>query len=256
MAAAALVVATHVALIFLINGRSTRHMAAGVVDITFFPLPITPDSRLSEPAAVPAVEPAAPPTASDKQPTVPATAPASPSESVATVSAESEEAERRALEAQTSEPDVTEPAPPRSPDDPASSVDWQAELSSAASTMEQRGRAANERRSFSHPSPQSSMTPRRAKRPCPFEECEPGWDAAPSVFDSKRSKKGRIEKAPDEEVIRWISNNCYEILITPNPMHRAMTRCVQPLGKGAANGHLFDRMRDVPLPQDRATDVP
>ncbi len=35
-----------------------------------------------------------------------------------------------------------------------------------------------------------------------------------------------------------------------------MTRCVKWLGKQGARGDLFDHMRDVPEPEEKATDVP
>jgi hypothetical protein len=57
-------------------------------------------------------------------------------------------------------------------------------------------------------------------------------------------------------VIRWISNRCYQILVTSNVLHHGMTRCVQPLKKRAARGDLFKHMQDAPPPEERATDVP
>lgn len=77
-----------------------------------------------------------------------------------------------------------------------------------------------------------------------------------TVFKDYGTKKGRIEKAGDGEVIRWTSDHCYQILVTPNVLHRGMTRCVAPLDKKGPRGDLFKHMKEAPPPPDRATDVP
>jgi hypothetical protein len=121
--------------------------------------------------------------------------------------------------------------------------------------LEQRESTERERRSFAAPK-QSSLTPRHVKPACPFEECEPGWGSGFSVFESQASKKGRIEKTPDGEVIRWSNNYCYQILVSSNEMHRGMTKCQAPLGKLAVRGDLFKHMKEAPPPEERAIDVP
>jgi hypothetical protein len=141
-------------------------------------------------------------------------------------------------------------------DTPKGPIDWYAEARSTADALEQRDRADRERRPLDRPNGSALVGPSR-KPPCPFEKCEPGWGNAPSVFDSTATKAGRIEKTFDGEVIRWISNRCYQILVTPEILHRAMTRCVTPLKKSKPRGDLFKHMKEAPPPPaDRATDVP
>jgi hypothetical protein len=94
------------------------------------------------------------------------------------------------------------------------------------------------------------------KPACPYEQCEPGWGAGFSVFESQPSKKGRIEKTADGEVIRWTGNQCYQILVSSNILHRGMNKCFANLDKAGARGDLFKHMKEVPLPEEKAMDVP
>jgi hypothetical protein len=211
------VLAAHVAMIFVI-GRAVRHREADR-DIIYVPLPITPDEE-PQPPFVPQ-----PPDA--------------------------RETRTRAQELSLVPPSQAE-VTPLVPEEPAAPVDWHAEAQKSAEAYEHRERAKREQRSFDFP--QAGMKAPRSKPKCPFEQCEPGWGAAPSVFPS--SKRGRIEKTADGEVIHWTSNNCYQILVTPNIFHRGMNKCVASLDKKSARGDLFDHMNDVPPPEERAFDVP
>ncbi len=96
--------------------------------------------------------------------------------------------------------------------------------------------------------------PDRKVPQCPFEACEPGWGAGPSVFES--NKAGRIEKTDDGETIRWTSNQCYQILVTHNLLHRGMSRCAVALEKRSARGDLFEHMKEAAPPGARPTGVP
>ncbi len=172
-----------------------------VVEISFFPLPITEEGRALK--ETPAAEVKAPTRGASGNLSVPSGV------------------------ARTSRPESPSPFPSPLPllspqdllesqqqaESPPASIDWQAELGTAAGAMDERARAERERRSFSHPPPHASLTPKHVKPSCPFERCEPGWGAGPSVFDSTATKKGRVEQTVDGEVIRWTSNNCYQILI-------------------------------------------
>jgi hypothetical protein len=224
---ALLVLAAHIAVILVI-GRAARH-AADVREVVFLPLPITPDEDREE--AMRASELPVLPVPVDVSSSVPEPPPGEPQ-----------------LEEDTAAPGSNLPR------EPAPSVDWFDEARRSAETLEQRRRAARERRSFSGPREGEGMPGLRKKPACPFEQCEPGWGAGPSVFE--HSKRGRIEKTPDGEVIRWTSNHCYQVLVSPNEFHRSLNKCVKDLDKKAARGDLFDHMNDVPLPEEKGFDVP
>jgi hypothetical protein len=243
-AVALAVVAAHVALIFVMRGA--RH-SAEVLDITLFALPITPEDRPREQARVP------------EPPISRATEVRPQNVSAARASSSA----RPHVEPSLGEPSRSETEVPESevaagagfPSEPAAPVHWYAEARTSADALEQRERIERERRSLAGPK-QSPLSPRHVKPACPFEKCEPNWGADSSIFESQSTKKGRIEKTPDGEVIRWTSNRCYQILVTPNIMHRGMWKCFVPLGKSGARGDLFKHMKEVPPPEERATDVP
>ena len=222
------VVAAHVALIFVV-GRGTRP-AAEVVEITFLPLPITPEE-----------------TKPITQPKVSSTRPSAPSR----MKPQPQNAPRSETQIQESEV-----APDTSPTAPAAPIDWYAEARTSADALEQRDRIAHGRRSLDGPTQPPLAGPRHVKPACPFEKCEPNWGTGFSIFQSQATKAGRIEKAPDGEVIRWTSDRCFQILVTPNLMHRGMTKCQMPLKKSGPRGDLFKHMKEAPPPEDRATDVP
>jgi hypothetical protein len=156
-----------------------------------------------------------------------------------------------------------------SPSEPAAPVDWYAEARASADALEQGESIERERRSLAgpkqHPSSARHLTPA-----CPFEKCEPNWGADFDIFESQHTKRGRIEKIPDDiqrtpdgtqktpegEVILWINNWCYETLVTGNKLHRGAPKCFVPLGKRAALGDLFKHMNESPAPEERATDIP
>jgi hypothetical protein len=215
----------HVALVFSF-GNGVVRLPAEVVEVSLMLVPITE----SEPAVpVPQTRESPKRRVTSAAPSVPVKSEPSPIQ------------DERASEPSTA---------------PLAPIDWYAEAQTTASALEKRDRADRERRPLDRRGGTALAPDRHGKPPCPFEKCEPGWGAAPSVFDSTATKAGRIEKTSDGEVIRWISNRCYQILVTPNIFHRAMTRCVQPLDKKAARGDLFKHMNDAPPPEDRATDVP
>ena len=104
-----------------------------------------------------------------------------------------------------------------------------------------------------------------------YVKCEPNWGSDSSIFASQHSKAGRIEKIPDDmqktlqgrqktpidvEVVHWINNWCYQILVSADRARRGMFWCGVPLGKTAARGDMLDHMNESPPPEQRATDVP
>ena len=234
------VVAAHVALV-IVMFRSAGHSAA-VVDITLFALPITPEDRPREPVHV---QKPSTSRASGTAPRRPAVA--RENEAVGdTVAAHAGAA--------------SEPAPP---------IDWHAEIETSAHTLEQRDGIESGRRSLAGPKqPALRGSPKTPE--CPFEKCEPGWGVNLGVFESQRSKAGRIEKIPDDmptnldgspkttgsQVIQWINNWCYDVLVSEDRAHRGMIKCIFPLGKTAARGDLFDHMNDGQPPQSHSTDAP
>lgn len=223
------VVATHVVLVFVM-GKGARHSPA-VVEITFFPLPITPEVEQTRP----------PPAVEELPRSRPAKAPITSRKSDA----------RPRTETPVSSAPIT-----LAPEEPIAPIDWNAQIQASAEALQKRAALERERNSFTGPRKPDSMTLRRVKPPCPFEKCEPTWGADFSVFESRTAKAGRVEKNFEGELIRWTSEHCYQILATDNIMHKAMTKCQTPLRKDAVRGDLFKHMRDVPPPEEKATDVP
>jgi len=226
---AGVVVVAHIALMASI-GRGVRRPAE-VVEVFLTLIPVTTEEQPSQPVRKPELpsSKSAPPRVASAAPSVPANP------------------EPAAIQQPPADGSSTAPVAP---------IDWYAEAQATASALDERNRAARERRPLDRPAGTALAPDRHGKPPCPFEKCEPGWGAPPSVFDSTATKAGRIEKTFDGEVIRWTSNRCYQILVTPNILHKAMTRCVVPLKKSAARGDLFKHMDPPPPPADRALDVP
>jgi len=248
--AAVVVIATHVALIFVM-GRSTRHVGEVIDVMLLSSLPITPEEQPTKALPVPPSETKETSARRTVSVTPASTAPAS-----ADARSSADAARQNSPTSDEAQSELArEHAPEPAADTPKAPIDWYAEAHSTAGALDQRDRANRERRSLDRPNGSALVGPPR-KPPCPFEKCEPGWGNAPSVFDSTATKAGRIEKTFDGEVIRWISNRCYQILVTPNILHRAMTRCVTPLKKSKPRGDLFKHMKEIPPPADRATDVP
>jgi hypothetical protein len=242
------VVAAHVALILVI-GRGARPVAE-VVEVVFFPLPIMSEGSAHQPLAAdePKLARASASTRSRGKP-------------------RPQEPPRNEAASDASAPDISAADVPASDtfvpgtsgaasSAPAARIDWYAEARASAGVLEQRDRNARDRRSLAGPAQPPMAGPRHGKPACPFEKCEPTYGTGFSIFESQNTKAGRIEKTPDGEVIRWTSNRCFQILITPNLMHRGMTKCVMPLKKSAPRGDLFKHMNEVPPPAERATDVP
>ena len=239
------VVTVHVALIIVML-RSAGH-SADVVDITLFALPISPEDRLREPVHV------------QKPP----------------ISRASETAPRRASRGEASRSEnntlgdtgvthagaANEPVPP---------IDWYAEIETSAHALEQRDNIEGGRRSLAGPEqPAVHVAPQEPV--CPYEKCEPDWGENPGIFKpSLHSKAGRIEKIPYDqpmtsdgslnitgnEMIRWINNWCYSILVSADRLRRGGIKCAVPLGKTPARGDLFDHMDEGQPPKSHYTDVP
>jgi hypothetical protein len=249
------VVAAHVALIVVML-RSAGPHSADVVDITLFALPINPEERPREPVHVQK------PTISRASETAPRRAGVA-RESVAEQHVEpSSQSENNTLgnTAATHAGAESEPAPP---------IDWRGELETSAHALEQHDSMESGRRSLAGPKQQAlSASPKTPE--CPFERCEPGWGTHLGVFESQHSKTGRIEKIPSnttitsdgslditgEEMILWINNWCYSVLVSADRLHRGGIKCVVPLGKTPARGDLFDHMHEGQPSKSHDTDAP
>jgi hypothetical protein len=252
------VVAAHVALIIVML-RSAGHRA-DVVNITLFALPINPEDRPRESVHA------------QKQP----------------ISRASETAPRRAAFARESateqhvEPSLGEPsrsenntlgdsdeAHAGAASEPAPPIDWHAEIETSAHALEQQGSIESGRHSLAGPKQQAlSASPKTPA--CPFERCEPGWGANLGVFESQHSKAGRIEKIAGNlpissdgslditgsDVVLWINNWCYSVLVSADRLHRGEIKCVVPLGKTPARGDLFDHMHEGQPPKSHDTEAP
>jgi hypothetical protein len=257
-AVALAVVAAHVALIIVML-RSAGH-SADVVDITFFALPINSEDRPREPVHV------------QKPPISRASEIAPRRVAVARKSATEQHVEPSLGESSRSENNTlgdtagehagaaSEPAPP---------IDWHAEIETSARALEQRDSIESGRRSLAGPKQQAlSASPKTPA--CPFERCEPGWGVNLGIFESQHSKAGRIEKIPSDmpmtsdgslnitgdEMILWINNWCYSVLVSADRLRRGEIKCVAPLGKAPARGDLFDHMNEGQPPKSHDTDAP
>jgi hypothetical protein len=252
------VVAAHLALIIVML-RSAGH-SADVVDITLFALPINPEDRPREPVPV------------QKPPISRASETAPRRAAVARESATEQHVEPSLREPSRSENDTvgdTVAAPAGAAIEPAPPIDWHAEIETSAHALEQRDSLESGRRSLAGPKQQAlSASPKTPA--CPFERCEPGWGANSGIFESQHSKAGRIEKIPSnltmtsdgslditgDEMILWINNWCYSVLVSADRLRRGEIKCVAPLGKTPARGDLFDHMNEGQPPKSHDTDAP
>jgi len=250
------VVAAHVALVIVML-RSAGH-SADVVDITLFALPIIPEDRPREPVHV------------QKPPISRASETALRRAAVARESAIEQHVEPSLREPSRSENDTlgdTAAAHPGTASEPAPPIDWHAEIETSAHALEQHDRIESGRRSLAGPKQQAlSASPKIPA--CPFERCEPGWGANLGVFESQHSKAGRIEKIPSDmpitsdgslditgsDVVLWINNWCYSVLVSADRLRRGEIKCVPRLGKTPARGDLFDHMHEGQPPKSHDTD--
>ena len=257
-AVALAIVAAHVVLIIVIS-RGPGH-SAEIVDITLFALPINPENRPREPARV------------QKPPTLRASQTAPRRAAVARKSATEQHMEPSLGESAQGEYGTvgdTVAAHAGAPSEGAPLIDWHAEIETSAHALEQHDSIESGRRSLAGPKRHAlSASPKTPA--CPFETCEPGWGTNLGIFESQRSKAGRIERVPSDmplkldgspkttgsEVVQWIGNWCYDILVSEDRARRGMIKCVVPVGKTAARGDLFDHMNDRRSPQSHSTDVP
>ena len=253
------VLAAHVALVMVML-RSAGH-SADVVGITLFALPINPEDRPREPVHV------------QKPPISRASETAPGRAAVARESATEQHMGRSPGESSRSEDDTpgdtvatqagaaSEPVPP---------IDWHAEIETSAHALEQHDNIESGRRSLAGPK-QPALSAAPQKPACPYEKCEPGWGVNPGIFKpSLYSKAGRIEKIPSNEqitsdgslditgsdLVLWINNWCYSILVSADRLNRGKIKCVAPLGKTPARGDLFDHMKEGQPPKSHDTDAP
>ena len=242
------VVAVHVALVMVMLRSAGQH-SADVVDITLFALPITPEDRLREPAQV------------QKPPVSRASGTTPRRAAVARESATEQHVEPSLGEASRGENetlDDTVAAHVGAASKPAPPIDWHAEIETSAHSLERHDSIESGQRSLAGPT-QHALSASPKAPACPFEKCEPGWGTSLGIFESQRSKAGRIEKIPDDmtagsQVIQWINNWCYDILVSEDPARRGSIHCFVPLGKTAARGDLFDPINDGRPPESRSTD--
>jgi hypothetical protein len=250
------VVAAHAALVIVML-RSAGH-SAEVVDITLFPLPISPEDRLREPvrAQKALISPA-----SEIAPRRAADARGSPTEQHAKSSL------RESARSENDTLDDTVAAHTGAASEAAPPIDWYAEIEKSARTLEERERIERGRRSLAGPN-QPALSASRQAPACPYERCEPGWGANSGIFESQHSKAGRIEKKPSDlpmtfdgsvntngdETILWINDWCYSVIVSADLMRRGETKCVVPLGKRPARGDLFDHMHEGQVPKEHYSD--
>ena len=218
---AVFIAAAHVSLVMLM-GKAGRQSLAVVIDLTLFPLAISSDEPVRKP------EPTSPEGGSEapsafagagleksrkrKDPTAAPSASASPPEN-----------QSAPTEAPPGEAGSEAPSP-RAP------IDWYAEARTSADAMNERDRVERERHSFAD-----------HKFPAPADP------KASPFFEPDDLKKDLIEKK-DGEVVRWVSDRCYQILVTENPFHRGMTQCFVALGKRRARGDLFKHLQEPQPP--------
>jgi len=253
------VVAAHVVLIMVML-RSVGH-SADVVDITLFSLPISPEDRLRDPVYV------------QKPPISRASETAPRRAAVARESATEQHVEPSLGESSRSESNTlgdTAAAHAGAASEPAPPIDWHAEIETSAHALEQHDSIESGRRSLAGPKlPALSAVPQ--KPACPYEQCEPGWGEDLGIFKpSLHSKAGRIEKIPSSkpitsdgslditgsELVLWINNRCYSVLVSADPLRRGEITCVGSLGKTPAQGDLFDHMHEGQPPKSHDTDAP
>jgi hypothetical protein len=257
-AVALAVVAAHVALVIVML-RSAGH-SADVVDITLFALPITPEDRPREPVHV-------------QKPSISRASGAAPRRAaVARESVTEQHAESSLGESSRSENDTlgdTAAAHVGAASEPAPPIDWHAEIETSAHALERHDSIESGRRSLAGPKQQAlSASPKTPA--CPFERCEPGWGADLGILESQRSKAGRIEKVPSNmpitsdgslditgsDVVLWINNWCYSVLVSADRLRRGGIKCVAALGKTPARGDLFDHMHEGQPTKSHDTDAP
>jgi hypothetical protein len=253
------VVAAHVALVIVML-RSAGHLV-DVVDITLFALPITPEDRPREPVHV------------QKPPISRASETAPRRAAVVRESATEQHVEQPLGESSRSENNTlgdTAAAHAGAASEPAPTVDWHAEIETSAHALEQHDSIESGRRSLAGPrQPALSAVPQ--KPACPYERCEPGWGENLGIFKpSLHSKAGRIEKIPSNnpitsdgslditgsELVLWINNRCYSVLVSADPLRRGEITCVGSLGKTPARGDLFDHMHESQPPKSHDTEAP
>ena len=258
-AVALAVVAAHVALVMVML-RSAGH-SADVVEITLFALPINPEDRRREPVHV------------QNSPISRASEAAPRRAAVARQPATEQHVDPSLGESSRSEDDTavdTVATQARAASEPVPPIDWHAEIETSARVLEQHDNIENGRRSLAGPiRPALSAAP--PKPPCPYEKCEPGWGVNQGIFKpSLYSKAGRIEKIPSHnpitsdgtlditgsDLVQWINNWCYSILVSADRLSRGEIKCVAPLGKTPARGDLFDHMKEGQPPKSHDTDAP
>ena len=265
------VVAAHVALIIVML-RSAGH-SANVVDITLFALPISPEDRPPEPVHVQKLPISR---ASEIAPRRAAVARQPATEQHTDPSLEKssrsghEWSPRRGDVPSGGTPGDTVATLAEAESEPVRPIDWHAEIETSARALEQHDNIEASRHSFAGPK-QPTLSAAPQKPACPYEKCEPGWGENLGIFKpSLHSKAGRIEKIPSDmttlpngsqnmtgsEVVLWINNWCYSILVSPDAQRRGAYKCVVPLGKTAARGDLFDHMNESRAAQSHDTDAP
>jgi hypothetical protein len=252
------VVAAHAALVIVMS-RSAGH-SPDVVDITLFALPIDPEDRPREPVHA------------QKLPTTQAPETVSRRAAVARKSSTEQRAEPPLRELPRSESDTLfDPVSSHAggADEATPPIDWYAEIETSAHALELRHSIESGRRSLAGPNrPALSGSPQIPE--CPFERCEPGWEANLGIFESQHSKAGRIEKIPSDlpmtsngslntnrdETILWLNNWCYSVIVSADYMRQGATKCIAPLGKAPVRGGLFDHMNEGQSPKEHYTDAP
>jgi hypothetical protein len=245
------VVAAHVALIIVML-RSAGSHSADVVDITLFALPINPEERLREPVHVVKPETA-------------------PRRAGVAREAVAEQHVERSSGSENNTLGDTAAGPAGAVSEPARAIDWRGEIETSARTLEQQDSMESGRRSLAAGPKQQALSGSAKTPACPFEKCEPGWGENLGIFKpSLHSKAGRVEKIPSnttitsdgslditgEEMILWINNWCYSVLVSADRLHRGAIRCVAPVGKTPARGDLFDHMHEGKPTESHDTDGP
>jgi hypothetical protein len=103
---------------------------------------------------------------------------------------------------------------------------------------------------------------RRRGRPCRTGQCDVaeywafGRCCRHNTLRVTDHPRGPAAGATGSELVLWINNRCYSVLVSADPLRRGAITCVASLGKTPARGDLFDHMHEGQPPKSHDTDAP